>query len=92
VRPLLYRLRGHVASSIRNEKDGQRHFEVIDEECVGCNLCVNVCPVVNCITLKELAVGLSIHGRVEQSRVTEAGQPIPTIHAVCGPGQAVTSR
>ena len=43
--------------SIRNEKDGQRHFEVIDEECVGCNLCVNVCPVVNCITLKELAVG-----------------------------------
>src|SRR6266403_2155632 len=43
--------------SIRNEKDGRRHFEVIDEECVGCNLCVNVCPVENCITLKELAIG-----------------------------------
>jgi dihydropyrimidine dehydrogenase (NAD+) subunit PreA len=24
---------------------------------VGCNLCVNVCPVENCITLKELAIG-----------------------------------
>ena len=42
---------------IRKEKDGQRRFEVIDEECVGCNLCVNVCPVENCITLRELAVG-----------------------------------
>ena len=43
--------------SIRNEKDGRRHFEVIDAECVGCNLCVNVCPVPNCITLRELPVG-----------------------------------
>jgi dihydropyrimidine dehydrogenase (NAD+) subunit PreA len=24
---------------------------------VGCNLCVNVCPVDNCITLVELPVG-----------------------------------
>ena len=43
--------------SIRSEKDGRRHFEVIDEECVGCNLCVNVCPVEHCITLKQLTVG-----------------------------------
>ncbi len=34
-----------------------RVFEVIDEECVACNLCVNVCPVDNCITMKELAPG-----------------------------------
>ncbi|MEM7615135.1 MAG: NAD-dependent dihydropyrimidine dehydrogenase subunit PreA, partial [Pseudomonadota bacterium] len=27
-----------------------RIFEVIDEECVACNLCVNVCPVEDCIT------------------------------------------
>ncbi|WP_075217506.1 NAD-dependent dihydropyrimidine dehydrogenase subunit PreA [Mongoliimonas terrestris] len=38
--------------------DGQRHFEVIDEECVGCNLCVNVCPVDNCITMVELTEGV----------------------------------
>ncbi len=25
--------------------NGARHFEVIDAECVGCNLCVSVCPV-----------------------------------------------
>jgi dihydropyrimidine dehydrogenase (NAD+) subunit PreA len=38
-------------------KDGVRHFEVIDEECVGCNLCVTVCPVPECITLRSLAPG-----------------------------------
>ena len=37
-------------------KDG-RVFEVIDEECVACNLCVNVCPVDNCITMERLAPG-----------------------------------
>jgi len=34
-----------------------RVFEVIDAECVACNLCVNVCPVEGCITMEELAVG-----------------------------------
>ncbi len=34
-----------------------RVFEVIDEECVACNLCVNVCPVENCITMEELPQG-----------------------------------
>jgi dihydropyrimidine dehydrogenase (NAD+) subunit PreA len=43
--------------AITREKDGRRHFEVIDAECVGCNLCVNVCPVDECITLVELPVG-----------------------------------
>src|SRR5262245_57062838 len=37
--------------------NGKRHFEVIEEECVGCNLCVNVCPVDSCITMEPLAVG-----------------------------------
>lgn len=37
--------------------NGVRHFEVIEEECVGCNLCVNVCPVDGCITMEPLAVG-----------------------------------
>ena len=34
-----------------------RVFEVIDEECVACNLCINVCPVADCITMERLAPG-----------------------------------
>jgi NAD-dependent dihydropyrimidine dehydrogenase PreA subunit len=37
--------------AIMKEKDGKRHFEVMDDECVACNLCVEVCPVDNCITM-----------------------------------------
>jgi dihydropyrimidine dehydrogenase (NAD+) subunit PreA len=43
--------------AITSAKNGRRHFEVKEEECVGCNLCVNVCPVPDCITLRELAPG-----------------------------------
>jgi dihydropyrimidine dehydrogenase (NAD+) subunit PreA len=43
--------------AITATKDGARHFEVKDEECVGCNLCVTVCPVPDCITLRTLAPG-----------------------------------
>ncbi|MDG1068902.1 MAG: NAD-dependent dihydropyrimidine dehydrogenase subunit PreA, partial [Sulfitobacter sp.] len=34
-----------------------RTFTVIDEECVACNLCVEVCPVDNCITMVPMAKG-----------------------------------
>lgn len=34
-----------------------RVFEVIDAECVACNLCVDVCPVENCITMEPMAAG-----------------------------------
>lgn len=34
-----------------------RVFEVIDDECVACNMCVNVCPVDDCITMEELKPG-----------------------------------
>jgi dihydropyrimidine dehydrogenase (NAD+) subunit PreA len=44
--------------AISNAKDGRRHFEVIDAECVGCNLCVCVCPVENCLTLEQLTSGV----------------------------------
>lgn len=48
-------------------KDGQRHFEVNEAECVGCNLCTLVCPVPECITLRHLAPG-----EVDQ----RTGQPV----------------
>ena len=34
-----------------------RVFEVKDEDCVACNLCVNVCPVEGCITMERLEPG-----------------------------------
>jgi len=43
--------------AITLEVNGERKFEVKDEECVGCNLCVNVCPVEDCITLVQMSEG-----------------------------------
>ncbi len=36
-----------------------RVFTVKDDECVACNLCVNVCPVSGCITLQPMTTGLA---------------------------------
>ena len=44
--------------AITHTVEGKRHFEVIDEECVGCNLCVSVCPVDQCITMHRLEDGV----------------------------------
>jgi dihydropyrimidine dehydrogenase (NAD+) subunit PreA len=49
-------------------KDGMRHFEVKEDECVGCNLCVTVCPVPDCLTLRTLAPG-----ELDQ----RTGEPVP---------------
>jgi dihydropyrimidine dehydrogenase (NAD+) subunit PreA len=38
--------------------DGKRHFQVIDDECVGCNLCVSVCPVEDCIDMVQMVSGV----------------------------------
>lgn len=35
-----------------------REFTVKDDECVACNLCVNVCPVEECITMEHLDAGV----------------------------------
>jgi len=34
-----------------------RKFSVVDAECVACNLCVEVCPVENCITMVQQPPG-----------------------------------
>jgi dihydropyrimidine dehydrogenase (NAD+) subunit PreA len=44
--------------AITSKVNGERRFEVIDEECVGCNLCVSVCPVDGCITMKQVTDGI----------------------------------
>ena len=54
-----------------------RVFEVIDEECVACNLCVDVCPVENCITMEPLRAG-EIDKRT--GRVVEADYANWTTH------------
>jgi dihydropyrimidine dehydrogenase (NAD+) subunit PreA len=41
--------------AITSSVNGERKFEVIDDECVGCNLCVSVCPIDNCITMKQVS-------------------------------------
>ena len=51
--------------------NGARRFEVIDAECVGCNLCVSVCPVEGCITMRPLTSGTD----------PRTGRPITTVKA-----------
>ena len=55
--------------SIKKSRDnGQRRYEVIEDECVGCNLCMHVCPVDNCITMKRVDKGLPSVGWVDDAR------------------------
>jgi dihydropyrimidine dehydrogenase (NAD+) subunit PreA len=65
--------------AITNYVDGKRHFEVIDAECVGCNLCVEVCPVENCITMEPMPAG-SVDPRTGRwsTRPTPTGRPTRT--------------
>jgi dihydropyrimidine dehydrogenase (NAD+) subunit PreA len=58
--------------AIMATKDGKRHFEVMDDECVGCNLCVSVCPVPECITMHALKPG-EVDART--------GQAVPAAYA-----------
>ena len=47
----------HQAIAMEVTDDGERIFTVMDDECVACNLCVNVCPVDQCITMERLPAG-----------------------------------
>ena len=44
--------------AITHTVDGERKFVVKDEDCVGCNLCVEVCPIEDCITMKPFTEGV----------------------------------
>ena len=44
----------HQAIEFAVADDGKRSFTVIDEECVGCNLCAHVCPVPDCIEMRPV--------------------------------------
>ncbi|EPC02314.1 dihydropyrimidine dehydrogenase subunit B [Litchfieldella anticariensis FP35 = DSM 16096] len=39
------------------ETSGAKRYEVIEEECVGCNLCQITCPVENCISMVPQETG-----------------------------------
>ena len=44
----------HQAILMKDNDEGGKLFEVVDDECVGCNLCLHVCPVEGCITMKQV--------------------------------------
>lgn len=52
--------------AITSTVNGERHFEIIHAECVGCNLCASICPVDSCITMHAMTEGLD----------ARTGQPI----------------
>lgn len=54
--------------AITHMVDGKRKFEVIDEECVGCNLCVSVCPVDSCITMRHVEEGTDVRTKLPISK------------------------
>ncbi|MDR3513554.1 MAG: NAD-dependent dihydropyrimidine dehydrogenase subunit PreA [Caulobacteraceae bacterium] len=43
--------------AITATRDGRRHFEVREEDCVGCNLCVSICPAPGALAMRALASG-----------------------------------
>ena len=58
--------------AITHTVNGERKFEVKDEECVGCNLCVGVCPVENCISMLPMTSGTDPRtGRPIQTEATD---------------------
>ena len=44
----------HQAIEFSVSDEGKRTFTVIDDECVGCNLCAHICPVPDCIEMRAV--------------------------------------
>ena len=60
--------------------EGKRKFVVNDAECVGCNLCADVCPVQNCITMEQQTTGVDPrtampYGRPYENWTTHPNNP-----------------
>ena len=53
---------------------------IVEDECVGCNLCALVCPVENCITMKEIDTGLPFESwNMRAKRMAgEPGRALPS--------------
>ncbi|MGE8494040.1 NAD-dependent dihydropyrimidine dehydrogenase subunit PreA [Comamonas sp.] len=47
----------HQAIFYQKGAAGERRFEVNEAECVGCNLCVSICPVPDTISMRSLQPG-----------------------------------
>ncbi|WP_374661138.1 NAD-dependent dihydropyrimidine dehydrogenase subunit PreA [Inhella sp.] len=47
----------HQAIRATREADGRARYEVNDAECVGCNLCVSICPMPDTLSLRTLQPG-----------------------------------
>jgi len=47
----------HQSIAALRDDAGKRRYEIIEEECVGCNLCMHTCPVDNCITMVPVETG-----------------------------------
>ena len=58
----------HQAIKVTACDDDTNSFEVIEAECVGCNLCEITCPVDDCITMEEHTTGLPYMNWTEDSR------------------------
>ncbi|MCB9948118.1 MAG: NAD-dependent dihydropyrimidine dehydrogenase subunit PreA [Rhodospirillaceae bacterium] len=48
----------HQSIAALRDAAGKRRYEIIEDECVGCNLCMHVCPVDGCITMTRVDTGL----------------------------------
>ncbi len=47
----------HQAIFYTKSETGERRFEINEAECVGCNLCVSICPVPDTISMRSLRAG-----------------------------------